>query len=134
MNYNYLITGSILAAIGVAFGALGAHWLKENINMTDIQNFETAVRYQMYHAFAILLLAALSGRFKTRLFEYAFHAFWVGTLFFSGSIYLLATREITGFYWPWLGPITPIGGIFFITGWILLAVSGYKASYDVEEE
>lgn len=129
-----IATGGIMAAVGVALGALGAHWLKDNISMTDSQNFETAVRYLMYHAFAILLMAALSHSIHNRYFIYAFHAFWIGTLLFSGSIMLLSTRELTGAYWQWLGPVTPLGGLLFIAGWILLVVAGYKAAEEKEED
>jgi uncharacterized membrane protein YgdD (TMEM256/DUF423 family) len=134
MRTKLIATGGILAAAGVALGALGAHWLKENISMTDLQNFETAIRYLMYHAFAILFMAAVSQHIGNRFFNLAFHAFWLGTLLFSGSIMLLATRELTGFYWPWLGPVTPFGGLLFIAGWILLVISGFKAAEENEDD
>lgn len=123
MNYNYIALGGILAALSILFGALGAHWLQSHISLVDLQNFETAVRYQMYHAIALILLGILYPVLYGSLIRIAFHAFWLGTLFFSGSIYLLSTAKLTGLYLAWLGPVTPIGGIMFILGWILLVAA-----------
>ncbi len=120
MTKKLLITGSILAALSVVLGAFAAHWLKANISITALTNFHTAVNYQMVHALAILVMAALPMRFHGKLFRSAYYAFLTGIIFFSGSIYLLSTREITGWYWPWIGPVTPLGGLLLIVGWILL--------------
>ena len=127
MTKNLLITGSILAGLSVALGALGAHWLKENISSAAVTSFQTGVHYQMVHALAILVMAALPLRFHNKPFRFAFYAFLTGTILFSGSIYLLSTREITGWEWPWVGPVTPLGGLLFITGWILLIYAAPKA-------
>jgi uncharacterized membrane protein YgdD (TMEM256/DUF423 family) len=123
MTKKLLITGSILAALSVIFGAFAAHWLKENINTAALANFHTAVNYQMIHALAVLFMAALPLRFHSRLFRFAYYAFLTGIILFSGSIYLLATREITGWYWSWIGPVTPLGGLMFIAGWVLLILA-----------
>jgi uncharacterized membrane protein YgdD (TMEM256/DUF423 family) len=126
MTKNLLITGSILAGLSVALGALGAHWLKANISSAALTSFQTGVQYQMYHALAILIMAALPTRFHVRLFRIAFFAFLTGVIFFSGSIYLLSTREITGWTWSWMGPVTPLGGLMFIAGWILLIFTSVR--------
>jgi uncharacterized membrane protein YgdD (TMEM256/DUF423 family) len=126
MKNQLIIAGSILAALSVVFGAFAAHWLKANISAANLQNFDTAVRYQMYHALAILFLATLSEKFHIRLFRIAFYAFFTGIIFFSGSIYLLATRELTGFQLAWIGPVTPVGGLLFITGWVLLIFTALR--------
>jgi len=120
MTKRLLITGSFLAALSVILGAFAAHWLKVNINASALASFHTAVNYQMVHALAILVMAALPQKYQGRLFSYAYYAFLTGVVFFSGSIYLLATREITGWYWSWIGPVTPLGGLLMITGWLLL--------------
>jgi uncharacterized membrane protein YgdD (TMEM256/DUF423 family) len=126
MTKQLLITGSIVAALAVALGALGAHWLKENISSTNMQNFETAVRYQMYHAIAILVMATLPARFHIRPFRFAYYSFLTGIILFSGSVYLLSTRELSGIQWPWIGPVTPVGGLLFIAGWLFLVITAMK--------
>ncbi|MHC1777054.1 MAG: DUF423 domain-containing protein [Lentimicrobium sp.] len=126
MTKNLLITGSLLAGISVVLGALGAHWLKQNLSPAALTSFQTGVQYQMYHALAMLMMAALPRQFHTRLFRFAFFAFLTGVIFFSGSIYLLSTREITGLSWWWMGPVTPLGGLMFITGWILLIFTAVR--------
>lgn len=120
MTKTLILIGCILAGLSVALGAMAAHWLKANISIDNLNNFDTAVRYQMYHALAILFMAALPDKFQIKLFHLAWRAFLIGAILFSGSIYLLATRELTGFQLSWIGPLTPIGGILFLTGWILL--------------
>jgi uncharacterized membrane protein YgdD (TMEM256/DUF423 family) len=128
MTKQLLITGSILAALSVGLGALAAHWLKANISPANVINFDTAARYQMYHALAILIMAALPAKYHIRLFRLTFYSFLTGIIFFSGSVYLLATREITGLQLSWIGPVTPVGGLLFITGWILLIYTAIKVS------
>lgn len=132
MTKKLLITGSILAGLSVALGALGAHWLKENISSAAVASFQTGVHYQMVHALAMLVMAALPVKFHNKLFRFAYYAFLTGTILFSGSIYLLSTREITGWDWPWMGPVTPLGGILFITGWILMILSAFRVDDGVE--
>lgn len=117
MKRIMIITGAIFAGLAVALGALGAHWLKSKLEPSSLANFETAVRYQMYHALAILYLAVLSRDNNPTQFRFPFYVFTLGILFFSGSIYFLATRSLTGLSAPWIGPVTPLGGLFFISGW-----------------
>lgn len=112
-------------AIAVVLGALGAHALKARLDADSLKSFETAVRYQAWHAIALLALGAISFNLK---FRKAIVICWIlGVFLFSGSIYLLSTAAITGIHWPFLGPITPIGGLVFITGWVLLFLSAIRA-------
>lgn len=133
MKSRYIITGASLALIAVLLGAFGAHILKEKISLTDLQSFETGLRYQMYHALAIILLGLITDRFKHLFLAIGFWLFLAGTVLFSGSIYLLSTRELTGFFWTWLGPITPIGGLMLIVGWVMLILTGSKINEESEE-
>jgi uncharacterized membrane protein YgdD (TMEM256/DUF423 family) len=130
MNKNYIAIGGIIAALAILSGALGSHWLRSNISMIDLQNFETAVRYQIYHAIAIIILGIIKPAFGERLLRFSFHAFWLGTLLFSGSIYLLSTSSFSGISASWLGPLTPIGGVLFIAGWISLVINALTYSRD----
>jgi len=133
MKSRYITTGASLALIAVLLGAFGAHILKEKISLTDLQSFETGLRYQMYHALAIILLGLITDRFKHLFLTIGFWLFLAGTVLFSGSIYLLSTRELTGFFWTWLGPITPIGGLMLIVGWVMLILTGTKINEEAEE-
>ncbi|MDY0076614.1 MAG: DUF423 domain-containing protein [Bacteroidales bacterium] len=127
MEKTYIWTGSLFAGLAVLFGALGAHWLRENISQPDLLSFETGVRYQIFHALAILFLAALPARFKGKLCSAAYYLFTFGTLFFSGSIYLLSTSDLTGINFSWLGPVTPIGGLLMISGWLMLFILSVRS-------
>lgn len=119
MTYTFLIIGSILGGTGVALGAFGSHGLKRRISTDRLETFETGVRYQMYHALA-LLFAALLGEWLPRT-GFAAAAGWLflaGVLLFSGSLYLLT---LTGER-RW-GVVTPLGGLAFIAGWACLALA-----------
>ena len=110
--------GGILGFLGVAFGAFGAHALRARLSAEMLAVFETGVRYQMYHAFAILIVAAAIGHLgDARLLVTAGWFFVAGVFLFSGSLYGLALTG-TGI----LGAITPIGGLLFLIGWACLAV------------
>ena len=105
-------SGAALALLAVGLGAFGAHGLEGRLSPGDLATFETGVRYQMYHALALILLAVASAGvpgFRTRL---AGWAFLVGTGVFSGSLYVLV---LTG--QRWLGAVTPMGGVAFLVGW-----------------
>jgi uncharacterized membrane protein YgdD (TMEM256/DUF423 family) len=111
---------SILAAITIAIGAFGAHGLKEVVSADSLTTFEVGVRYQMYHSISLLLISfATVISSKARKMVFLFFIF--GIIFFCGSIYLLALKEVLPFSVSFLGPITPIGGILFIIGWLRLA-------------
>jgi uncharacterized membrane protein YgdD (TMEM256/DUF423 family) len=121
-----LLSGSIAAAIGVALGAFAAHGLKNIVSPEHLVTFETAVRYQMYHAFG-LIATGLTGRAGfpggSSKFKVVGWLFGVGILLFCGSLYLLVLLNI-----PWLGAITPFGGIAFIAAWLVLAMTFRKGS------
>lgn len=121
---SLLAAGCLGAGLAVILGAFGAHALKQRLAETALQTFETGVRYQMYHAFAILAAVWLAERLHSGLPLTAGWLFVAGVVLFSGSIYLLATRTLLGIEsWAWLGPVTPLGGLCFIAGWIVLAVA-----------
>lgn len=131
MERTYVWTGSLFAGLAVVLGALGAHWLRENISISSLQSFETGVRYQLFHALAILILASLPKRFKGKLMVATYYLFTFGTLFFSFSIYLLSTSDLTGINFSFLGPITPIGGILMISGWLLLFINSIRSFKEI---
>ena len=123
-----LIAGSS-GALCVALGAMGAHFLKEKITPENLQTFETAVRYQMYHTLALLLIAIISEKYNSNLLRYAGYFFIVGIVFFSGSLYLLSTRSLLEVEdLGWIGAITPIGGMLFIAGWLFIFTYGLRLS------
>jgi uncharacterized membrane protein YgdD (TMEM256/DUF423 family) len=107
--------GATLAGTAVLLGAFAAHGLKNVLAVEQLTTFETAVRYQMYHALALMLCGLLgSAGHRTRS---AAIAFLVGIVLFCGSLYGLAMLEL-----KWLGPVTPLGGVSFLIGWLLLAL------------
>lgn len=116
---TWIRLGAILGGVGVIAGAFGAHGLEGVLDGRSFENFETAARYQMYHAPALLAvgLLALHGRSGTAL-SIAGWSFLLGVLIFSGTLYALAFTGIR-----WLGAITPIGGVALIVGWFGLAVA-----------
>jgi uncharacterized membrane protein YgdD (TMEM256/DUF423 family) len=123
MRTDTLFTGigAAFGALSVVLGAFGAHALKARLSPEQLQTFETGVRYQMYHALALLLLAALFTRLAPGFARASGWCFVLGAVLFSGSLYLLATAG-----WRWLGPITPFGGLCFIVGWVLLAAAALR--------
>lgn len=117
----YLILGALLAGLAVVLGAFGAHGLKSVLTVQQLNTFEIGVRYQMYHALALLLLPALSGVILSTWANRVAFCFVTGTVLFSGSLYALGISGI-----KWFGPITPLGGMFFIIGWVLLVIALIK--------
>jgi uncharacterized membrane protein YgdD (TMEM256/DUF423 family) len=113
-------------ALGVVFGAFGAHGLKEIVSAEKLGIFETATRYQIYHALAILLIGTLLYFRKTSLMPLAGWLFLGGIACFSGSLYLLTFADIVALPTKLIGPITPIGGLLFVAGWIVFAVSTFQ--------
>lgn len=120
-----LIIGFICAALGVIIGAFAAHGLKPMMELSQQQTFETGVRYQMYHSFALIIIGLLSNQFNNSNIQYATLFFTLGIICFSGSLYALSLLQMNGIVGlKGVGIITPIGGLLFILGWIysLLAV------------
>jgi uncharacterized membrane protein YgdD (TMEM256/DUF423 family) len=117
MERIFFVLGSFSGALGVVLGAFGAHALRARLSTDLLNSFETGVRYQMYHAFAVLAVAFAISRYgPSSLVSAAGLLFILGTLVFSGSLYILAATR-----YKWLGAITPLGGIAFIAGWLCLA-------------
>ena len=114
---------AIFGIIAVIFGAFGAHALKAQLSATALENWKTAVNYQFIHALALLLLATLQ---TNRFICLSAWFFALGIVCFSGSLYLLSIREILTINIAFVGPITPIGGLFFIIGWVFLFFSAFK--------
>ncbi len=133
MERKIIVIAAFFGALAVLAGAFGAHALKERLSMTDLLNFETAVRYQMMHALALLGLGAVWHKLNIIWTRWAFHAWWIGIIFFSGSLYLLSTREFTGWTLSWIWPITPLGGFLMVTGWVLLGLSAWLADDDIKD-
>jgi uncharacterized membrane protein YgdD (TMEM256/DUF423 family) len=125
MNKPILILASFLGVTAIILGAFGAHGLKELISAESIQTFETGVRYQMYHALFLLFVGSttyISAKSKKLIFYFVL----IGWLFFSGSIYGLATNLLTNFDFKTIAFVTPIGGLCLIISWVLLFVNFVK--------
>jgi uncharacterized membrane protein YgdD (TMEM256/DUF423 family) len=118
MDAMFLRIGAVLAGLGVALGAFGAHGLRDRLSPEMLAVFETGVRYQMYHALALLVVGLAWARWPSTMLVTGGWLFVVGIALFSGSLYLLA---ITGTRW-W-GAVTPLGGLAFLAAWVLMALA-----------
>jgi uncharacterized membrane protein YgdD (TMEM256/DUF423 family) len=116
MERRIFAAGSVLAGLGVVFGAFGAHALKASLTPMMLTTFETGVRYQMYHGLALLALAWAISRWPERRLALVAWLLLAGTVVFSGSLYLLVLTSIRP-----LGAVTPVGGVILIAGWALVA-------------
>lgn len=126
MNKQIIITASIFGMLAVITGAFGAHGLKAILTEQQLEVWHTAVQYHFYHVFALLFLSTFA-RFKTGLIMASYYLFTAGIICFSGSLYLLACRDVLNWSWlPAMGPVTPLGGLFFIAGWATLAIAAYR--------
>jgi len=114
--------GALFGMTGIIFGAFGAHALKKIMTQEQLANFETGVKYQMYHALVLLMLG-FNLNLDTSLEKYMVYCFIMGTVLFSFSIYGLCISGAKGRKWKFLGPITPLGGLFLVVGWGLLLYS-----------
>jgi uncharacterized membrane protein YgdD (TMEM256/DUF423 family) len=126
MNKQIISTAALLGAIAVICGAFGAHALGAKLQPRQLEVWHTAVQYQFYHVLALLFLSTFA-RFKNNLIVASYWCFTLGILLFSGSLYLLACRELLKM--PGLvaiGPVTPLGGLLFIIGWITLALAAFR--------
>ncbi|MEP7169796.1 MAG: DUF423 domain-containing protein [Bacteroidota bacterium] len=126
MQKKILIVSSLSGFLCVMLGAFGAHQLKALLPADQLSVFETAVRYQFYHTFALLAVAILISNGQNILLKRAAYSFIIGIILFSGSLYLLSIRSLLGAEMKWLGPVTPIGGLFFMIGWLLLFLFAFK--------
>ena len=115
LSQRFLVLGTVFAGSAVAAGAFGAHALKGVLDAPSLQVFDTATRYQMYHAFGLCIVSWAIDRYPEQRLEKAGWLFTIGILLFSGSLYVVSLAGIR-----WLGAVTPIGGLAFLAGWILL--------------
>ncbi len=120
---TWVAMGATLAGLAVVFGAFAAHGLKGMVTQVQLSAFTTAVTYQWYHALALLLLGALGSGRDSAYVLVAGAAWMVGVLLFSGSLYLMVLTELA-----LLGPLTPIGGVLLIIGWLSLAIGSWRKS------
>jgi uncharacterized membrane protein YgdD (TMEM256/DUF423 family) len=116
MDRTFLLVGAVAAFLAVTLGAFGAHGLRGRLSPDMLAVFETGVRYHMYHALALILVALVMGRMSGWLIQTAGWCFVAGIVLFSGSLYALALSGVTI-----LGAVTPIGGLAFLIGWACLA-------------
>ena len=115
---GFVVAGALLAAAAVGAGAFGAHALADRLSAARLATWETAARYHLIHAVALVLLGALSARWPAPLLTVSAWLFTVGIVIFGGTVYALALGGPR-----WLGAITPLGGLSLIAGWIVLAVA-----------
>jgi len=128
MNKTFLITAAIIGALSVALGAFGAHGLKDKLNEYTLGIFETAVRYQFYHVFALVAVGLLFQYYNNGWMLWSGRLFIAGMILFCGSLYLLTyfianNNESM----KWLGAVTPFGGLCFIAGWVCIAIGIVKS-------
>jgi len=114
-----LIAGSLFAALAVGLGAFGAHALKSVVQESQLLVYETGVRYQFYHSFALLFSGVVYGSFPHKNLKRAAFFFVTGILLFSGSLYAMTLLSASGGNYKAIGILTPFGGLSFIAGWIL---------------
>jgi uncharacterized membrane protein YgdD (TMEM256/DUF423 family) len=121
MNKNFLSIASLLGALSVALGAFGAHKLREILPIDFVAVFETGVRYQFYHVFALFFVAILHERFQNKWMLWAGNCFIIGIILFCGSLYALTILKMTETSGTkYAGIVTPFGGLFLIAGWLFL--------------
>jgi uncharacterized membrane protein YgdD (TMEM256/DUF423 family) len=126
MNRQIILTASLLGAVAVIFGAFGAHSLKNVLSEDAMAIWTKGIEYQFYHTFALLFLSTFA-RFRTKLVNFSYWCFTIGIVFFSGSLYLLAAREVLQLsFLNFIGPVTPIGGLLLVAGWGLLFFAALK--------
>ncbi|MBC7525407.1 MAG: DUF423 domain-containing protein [Flavobacterium sp.] len=122
MDRQIQITAGFMGMIAIILGAFGAHALKAVLSVSELNTFETGVKYQMYHALFLLFLG-LNNSVNSKIKRSIFLLISFGILLFSGSIYLLATMTITNINFKIIGIVTPIGGLLLIVGWGLFALN-----------
>jgi uncharacterized membrane protein YgdD (TMEM256/DUF423 family) len=126
MSRRIILTASLFGAIAVILGAFGAHGLKSMLSAGSLEIWAKGVEYQFYHTFALLFLSQFAAD-ADQLVKWAYRFFTLGIVFFSGSLYLLATRDILNIgFVNYVGPVTPIGGLCFILGWASLFFAALK--------
>ena len=121
MERVFFVIGALFALLGVAAGALGSHTLKSRMDAEMLSIFEVGVRYQMYHAFALIAAAWAQAKWPSKIGVTGGWLFVAGTILFSGSLYLLSASSIR-----WLGVLTPFGGLAFMGGWVCIAWAAWR--------
>lgn len=130
MDKKTITAGAFLGMLAIILGAFGAHALKAVLSPEQLITFETGVRYQMYHALFLLFIGT-TGLLSQKTKKTIYYLVLVGVLFFSGSIYLLATNDLTSFDFKMIGFITPIGGFLLILAW---GIAGYNFLFKSSEK
>lgn len=125
MERKIISTAALMGMLAIILGAFGAHALKINLTVEELNTFETGVKYQMYHALFLLFLG-INSLFDEKVKKTIFRLVIFGVIFFSGSIYLLATKSISGIDFKFIGIITPIGGAMLIVAWGVLFWNIFK--------
>jgi uncharacterized membrane protein YgdD (TMEM256/DUF423 family) len=120
MKIRPTVWGIVFSGLAVIFGAFGAHALADRLQPEELEGFKTGVQYQMYHGLALILAGIMLKNKPSANLSNAAICFILGTFFFSGSLYLITIGKISHFDFKWVGPITPIGGLAFTTGWALM--------------
>lgn len=129
MHKGFLKAGIIIGLLSVAIGAFAAHGLRQFVSDYAYNVFETGVRYQFYHVFALLFTGVIYKDFSNKYIKWAGIFFIIGIILFSGSLYSIAILNALGLpRYTFIGPITPIGGLFFILGWLFLFIGCFKKS------
>lgn len=124
--YNRLLgIAAVSGFIAVAFGAFGSHAIKPQVTVDTMALFQTANRYHFIHTIVLLLVGVLYARDESTYLKVSAYAFINGIVLFSGSLYIMALRPIVATDLSFLGPVTPLGGVFFLIGWVMLAYYGF---------
>lgn len=129
MNKKILIVGAILGILGVILGAFAAHGLEKLVDADAIKTFETGVRYQLYHAFFLLIIGGASF-VDVKIKKAVFYLVIIGLVFFSGSIYGLATNELSSFDFKTIAMVTPLGGLLLILAWFTMLIGIIRNKVD----
>lgn len=129
MNKKLVVAGAILGVMSIILGAFASHGLKKSITTDDVSTFETGVRYQMYHALLMLFVGSTS-MLKKKTKRIMFALILAGLLLFSGSIYGLATNDLTTFDFRKIAMLTPIGGLLLISSWIVMLLGFVRLKSD----
>ncbi len=125
MDKKIISTGAIFGMLAIILGAFGAHALKKVLSIEELSTFETGVKYQMYHALFLVLIGTIN-ELSQKAKKTIYYLVVVGVIFFSGSIYLLATNNLTSFDFKVIGFITPVGGLLLIVAWGVLFMNFLK--------
>jgi len=129
MNKTILVTATILGILGITLGAFAAHGLEKLINEDALNSFQTGVRYQLYHAFLLLIIGSTSF-LESKVKNQMFYLIILGLICFSGSIYGLSTNALSSFDFKKIALITPVGGLLLIIGWLRMLIGIIKSNTD----